>query len=129
MPFGWGAAQLVENQTGMPLRQVRFPGTARDFSPGVNFQRRLSYGVCTPPCATTCNNTCAHVKDLIVHVRVWWIMETLKHPACTVDWVARLLQLAFPREGNPNFLWEKFLWDNTVVKSKEMKVKRSSKLL
>ena len=50
-------------------------------------------------------------------------METLKYPACTVDWVARLLQLAFPREGNPNFLWEKFLWDNTVVKSKKLSKK------
>ena len=31
-----------------------------------------------------------HVKDPVVHVRVWWIIETLKHPACTVSWVARL---------------------------------------
>ena len=42
-----------------------------------------------------------HAKDPVVHVRVWWIMETLKHPACTVGWVARLLlQLAFPVESN-----------------------------
>ena len=27
-------------------------------------------------------------------------------------------QLAFPREGNPNFPWEKSHWDNTFVKSK-----------
>ena len=25
-------------------------------------------------------------------------------------------QLAFPREDNPNFPWEKSHWDNTVVK-------------
>ena len=30
---------------------------------------------------------------------------------------ATLSQLAFPGEGNPNFLWEKSHWDNTVVKS------------
>ena len=30
------------------------------------------------------------LKDLLVYVRVRWIMETLKHPACTVGWVARL---------------------------------------
>ena len=35
-------------------------------------------------------NICAHVKDPVVHVRVRWIMETLKHPACTVGWVTRL---------------------------------------
>ena len=29
-----------------------------------------------------------------------------------------LSQLAFLREGNPNFPWEKSYWDNTVVKSK-----------
>ena len=26
---------------------------------------------------------CAHVNDPVVHVRVWWIMETLEHPART----------------------------------------------
>ena len=36
---------------------------------------------------------------------------------------ATLSQPAFPGEGNPNFLWEKSHWDNTVVKEKS---KRSS---
>ena len=36
-PSGGDVAQLVELQTGVPLMQVRFPGAARDFSPGVNF--------------------------------------------------------------------------------------------
>ena len=44
------------------------------------------------------------------------IIEIPKHAAGTVGWVARLLQLAFPREGNLNFPWEKSLWDNTVAK-------------
>ena len=99
--------------------QVRFPSAARDFSPTVNFQCRLCYhGVPTPPCAIACINICAHVKDPAVHVRIRWIMETLKHQACTVGWMARLSQLAFPGENNPNFPWEKSYWDNTVVKSK-----------
>ena len=49
-------------------------------------------------------------------------METLKHQA----WVGRvglgsatLSQLAFPGENNPNFPWEKFHWDNTVVKKRK----------
>ena len=44
-------AWLVERRTGTPLRQIRFPGAARDFSPKVKFQCRLSY-VCpyTPVC-------------------------------------------------------------------------------
>ena len=36
-----------------------------------------------PPCTL-------HVKDPTVYVRVRWTMETLKHPACTLGWVARL---------------------------------------
>ena len=31
------------------------------------------------------------------------------------------MQLAFPREGNPNFPWEKSHWDNTVVKKEKKK--------
>ena len=60
---------------------------ARDFSPRVNFHCRVSYGVHTPLCAIACINICVHVKDPVVHRR---IMETLKHPARTVGWVARL---------------------------------------
>ena len=42
-PEGEDVAQLLEHRTVTPLTQVRFPGAARDFSPGVNFQCRLSY--------------------------------------------------------------------------------------
>ena len=83
-------AQLVEYRTGTPLTQVRFPGATGNFSPRVNSQCRLSYRVRTPPCAIACINIYAHVKDPVVHVRVRWIMETRKHPACTARWVARL---------------------------------------
>ena len=41
-------------------------------------------------CAVTCMNICAHVKDPVVHIRVRWIVETLKYPAFTLDWIARL---------------------------------------
>ena len=109
-------AQLVQHGTGTPLRLVWFPGAARDFSPRVKLQCRLSYCVCTPPCAITYINICVHVKDPVVHVRVWWIMETLQHPACTVGWVVWLSQLAFPREGSLNFPWENAYWDNSCKK-------------
>ena len=81
---------MVEHRTGTLATQVRFPSAARELSPRVNFQCRLSYGVRTPPCAIACIYTCAHVKDPVVYVRVRWIMKTLKHPASTVGWVARL---------------------------------------
>ena len=37
-----------------------------------------------------------------------------------------LSQLAFPGEGNPNFPWEKSHWDDTAVKSKKKKLKKSN---
>ena len=81
--------------TGTQLSQVRFLGAAKDFFRRLNFQCRLSYGVHTPPCAIACINICAYVKDPVVHVRVRWIIETLKHPACTVGWLARLCRSSF----------------------------------
>ena len=47
-------------------------------------------GVCTPLCAITCINTCMHVKDPVVHVRVRWIIEILKHQPCAIGWVTWL---------------------------------------
>ena len=87
---GGDEAQLVEHRTGTKPTHVRFPGAARDFSPRVNFQCRVHYGVRTPPFVIVCIYSCAHVKDPVVHVRVRWIMENLKYPACTVSGVARL---------------------------------------
>ena len=74
---GGDVVQWVEHRTGTLPTQVRFPGAAKDFSPRVNFQCRLSYDVCMPLCAIAWINICAHIKDPVVHVRVWWIMETL----------------------------------------------------
>ena len=89
---------------------VRFPGAERDLCPRVNFQCRLSSCVRTPPCAIACINTCVHVKDPVVHVRVRWILETQTHPACSLDWVARLCRswlspgkaTRIPHGRNPN---------------------------
>ena len=87
---GWDVAQLVEHRTATPLRQVQFLSVAMDFSSGINFHRRLSYSACMPLCATSCINIFAHIKGPVVHVRVQWIMETLKHSACSVGWAAWL---------------------------------------
>ena len=114
--MGWDVAQLGERRIASPLTRVRFPGAAKNFSRRVTFQCGPSYGVRTPPCVTACINNCAHVKDPVVHVRVRWIMETLKHPACTVGWVAPLCRSWLsPGRSKPNFPWEKSTWDNTVV--------------
>ena len=75
--------QLVERRIGTPLTRVRFPGAAKNFSPRVDFLCRLSDGDRTPKCAIACINIShAHIKDFVVHVRVRWIIKTLRHPAC-----------------------------------------------
>ena len=62
----WGdgdVAQLVERQTSTLLRLAQFHDAARDFSPRIDFQCRLSKGVCKAPVCITCITICAHVKD------------------------------------------------------------------
>ena len=56
--WGGDVVQLVESWTDTLLMQVQFPGAARDFSPRVSFQCRLSYGICTSPHAFACSNMC-----------------------------------------------------------------------
>ena len=56
-------AQLVERRTDTPLRQIRFPGAARDFSPGVRFSADSLTVSVQPSCAIACINICAHVTD------------------------------------------------------------------
>ena len=83
---GWGCSPV-----GRALeRHAADARSTREFSPSVNFQCRLSYGVRTPPCTIACINVCAHVKDPVVPVSVRWIMGTLKRPACTAGSVAGL---------------------------------------
>ena len=84
--WGGNIAQLVRALDRHAAYTGLF-GAARDFSPESAFSADSLMCVRTPLCAITCFNICAHIKDHVVHVRVWWIMETLKHPACTVGWV------------------------------------------
>ena len=56
---------------------VWFPGVARDISPRINFQCRLCYGVRTPSSAVACIFIYTHVRDPMIHVRVWLIMYSM----------------------------------------------------
>ena len=59
-------AQLVECPTEKPgaiLMWVLVPGAARDFSPRVNNQCRLSVLSIQPPCEIACINICVHIKN------------------------------------------------------------------
>ena len=96
--MGGDVAHLVEHWTGTPLRQVRFPGAARDFSLRVSLSVQTLPWCPYAPVCKSCTNICAHVQDPVVHVTVRWIMGALKHPACTI---------VFPGESTPNFPWEK----------------------
>ena len=87
--LGWRCSS-VGRACVTPLRQVRFPGASRDFSPRVNFHEdSLSVSV-HPRVQSHALTFCSHVKDSVVLVRVRWIIEKVKHPACTVTWLARI---------------------------------------
>ena len=88
--WGWNVAQLVRASDRHAAGAGSIPRCGKGFFSqsqlSVQTLLRCSYTLC----AIACIYICAHVKDPVVHVRVRWIMETLKHPACTLGWVARL---------------------------------------
>ena len=94
--------QLNEDQLQSSVRATdrhaadagSIPRCGKRFFPSVKLSVQTLLGVSVhPTCAIACINICAHVKDPVVHVRVRWIMEILKHPVCTVGWVARLCRI------------------------------------
>ena len=83
-----GIAQLLERLTEKPgaiLTRVRVPGAARDFSPRVKFQCRLSYGV---PTAHVCNRT-LKIPNTGSH-SVVWTHENIAHTAIGIAGSAAL---------------------------------------
>ena len=111
-------AQLVERRTGTPLRQVRFPGAARDFSSRVNLSMQTLFRCPYTPVSNRMHlHLCARERSRSPcqsSVDYGNIKTPSMHPMLGS---ATLLQLAFPGEGNPNFPREKCNWENTVVKS------------
>ena len=100
--------------TGLiPLCGVRFSPQSQLSVPG------SLWCVCRSLYATACMNICAHVKNLSQSLVDYGNAKT-PSTHCRLG-SATLLQLAFPRESNPNFLWEKSNRDNTVVKKKKKK--------
>ena len=84
--WGWGCSSVGRASDWRTADAGSIPRCGKGVfsTPRVNFQCRFSYGVRTPPhpfpvCAIACINIYEHVKDPVGHVRVRWIMETLKH--------------------------------------------------
>ena len=68
--IGWGCSSVGTVSERHAPEAGLSPCAARDFPPGVDFQCRLFYGVCTlPPCAIARVNICSHAKDLMVQVK------------------------------------------------------------
>ena len=86
--LGWGCSSAGDHHTN-DTGSITWCSTGFLFKSQFFSAGSLSC-VHTPPCAITCIHICAHIKDPVVHVRVRWIMETLKHPACNEGWVAQL---------------------------------------
>ena len=79
----------------------------------------LSYGVRTPPRAIARIYICVHVKDPVLHIRVRWITETLKHPTCIVGWVARLCRSWLSPGRQPEFPTEEIRLGKYSCKKKK----------
>ena len=76
------------------------------------------------PLAIACIYISAHVENSVAHVRVRWIMETLKHPVCTVGWLARPCRSwlspgkAIRISHRRNSIWTIQLWKVKVKKAR-----------
>ena len=82
---GAGIAQLAECLTEKPgttLTRVAVPGTAKDFSPRVNFQRGFSYCICTAPaCCRMHRLTSVHMLKIPTLAAIYDCLGIWKH--CT----------------------------------------------
>ena len=57
-----------------------------------------------------------HITDPVVHVKISWVTEKQKHPACTVGWVAQLYRSwLFPVKATQIPHGRNSQWVNTVV--------------
>ena len=123
--FGWGCSSVDRASDRHAADTGSIPRCGKGFFSQSQLSGRLSYGVRTPPCAFACIYVCAHVKDPVVNIRVRWIMQTLRHPACTLVWVARLcrswlsLGKATRISHGRNSIWTKQLLK--VIKKKGVK--------
>ena len=70
LSFWWGCSSLGKARDWHAADAGSIARCGKGFSPRVNFQCRLSYGVRTTRCAIACINICVRVKDPAVHVRV-----------------------------------------------------------
>ena len=86
----WGCSSVGRSSDRHSAEAVSIPQCGKGFFSQSQLSMQTLLWFRKPPCATACINICTHVKDPVVHVRVQWIMETLKHPASTVSWVPRL---------------------------------------
>ena len=83
-------AQLVEHWTARHSRRFDSPVWQGIFLPKSTFSADSLMVSVHPHVQLNTFSTCAHVKDCVVYVGSWWIMETLKQPACIIGWIVQL---------------------------------------
>ena len=121
---GWGCSSVGRALDRHGADAGSIPRCGKGFFSPSQLSVLTLQGVRTPPCAIACIYIRAHIKDPVVPVRVRWIIETLKHPACTVGWVARLCRSWLSLEKATRiYHGKKSHWGNTVVKKQTNKQK------
>jgi len=90
---------------GVIVAWVQFPGASRDFSPSVNFQRRLSNkSVNTAPARHRMHQQlCVGYKSQTLAAAPWSGHTKLLHTLVRMGSAAFVASVALPRSGNPNF--------------------------
>ena len=110
-------AQLVEHWTGLLPTQAPFPGAARNFSPRQLALQTLLQCPYNPVCSCMHLNLCtrqrSHGSPCLSSVNYGNAKTSSMHHRLGS---ATLLLLAFSREDNLNFPWEKSCWDNSCKK-------------
>ena len=88
---GGDVAQLVRASDHHATDAGSIPLSSKGFfSQSQPSVKTLSHVPVHPRVQSHALTLCMLVRDPVGHVRVRWIMETLKYQACTVGWVARL---------------------------------------
>ena len=87
---GWPSRARLRGQVSLESNSVQ---TLYLPPPPQKKEKRKAFGRDKKPRSrvhTYTKRSHTHVSDPVVHIGVRWVMETLKHPAYTVGWVARL---------------------------------------
>ena len=106
---------------GAELTRVQFLGKASDFSPGVNFQCRLSHSVCTAPVSVQ-SHASTPVRTLMIPsmAATYTIVWTHENTHTFIRMGSAALAAAVPYPGKASRIscqWQRSTWTILIIQS------------